>query len=246
MKKFRLLSLNVRIWTKSLDPRKWEQWWLPRTIKMRRLFRKGPKDLNPEETWIKPDIICLQERIYPLGKLLLGLWGYKACGSRKSRLPVYLRRKTFRGYEIHVKQYCGTVKENGHGHTFITFINKSNRKYFSIQNSHFSFNEEDVKREIQNSFYGSTIFCGDFNLTKDKFMKVFRKVYSYTDLVFFDKEPKGAPTYRSFEKPDTSYSDIDQFGYVKFDDSEFSASGHCTIFPDRLSDHYPILVEIEI
>lgn len=243
MRKFRLLSLNVRIWTKCLNPLKWEEWWLPRTIKMRRLFRKGPKDLGPDETWVKPDIICLQERIYPLGKFLLGLCGYRAFGSHKSRLPIYVKRSSFKGYEFVVMEYCGTVNDNGHGHTILS-IGKNGEELFKIQNTHHSFQKEDIEREINHGFYPDTIFCGDFNLTKDRYMKIYGQIPNTYDLVFFNKEPKGAPTYRSFENPDTSYSDIDQFGYTA--GCEINPTGKCTIFSDRLSDHYPILVEFEV
>ena len=231
MAKIKILSLNVHIWVRDLNPHKWEQFCLPRTIKMLRLFRRE-----------KPDIIGLQERIQPLGKVLLGLFSYKVFSSRESRIPVYVRKSVAKAYDMKLrKQNLGTAKDNGHGVTIVTMWHEGNPIY--IQNCHYSLTDVEFMNELQYGFLPNTIFFGDLNRTKEKFASKFHKHRTSDQIVFADKTPTGQPTYMSYGEP-VKMSDIDHIGYVAY--SGFAPKITCKVLPDRLSDHYPILAEVEL
>lgn len=230
MAKIKILSLNVHIWVRDLNPRKWEQFCLPRTIKILRLFRRE-----------KPDIIGLQERIQPLGKVLLGLFSYKVFSSRESRIPVYVRKSVAKAYNMKLrKQNLGTAKDNGHGITIVSMWHEGNPVY--LQNCHYSLTNE-VTQEVQYGFLPNTIFFGDLNRKKENFANIYHKQRGSKQMIFADKTPTGQPTYMSFGEP-VKMSDIDHIGYVV--ESGFAPKITCKVLPDRLSDHYPILAEVEI
>jgi len=231
--RLRLLSFNIHIWVKDRDPRE-KKWWIPRTLKIRSLLLRKMK--MDDDEMKSPDVICIQERMWPIGKILLGLWGYKAFGGWRSRTPIYVKRDLIKKYNVRLlHQFHTTEKENGHGINVVAFAN------FNIQNSHYSFERELLEEEIRQGFLPNTIFCGDFNKNKYYFTTIYKSVRD-DELLFFDKIPEGAPTYKSYENPDT-VADIDYVG-TNFGFDTIKAK--CRILPDELSDHYPILAEIEL
>lgn len=232
---FTILSLNVHIWVRDLNPFKWHQFWLPRTIKMIRLFRRE-----------KPDVICLQERIYPLGKVLLGLWGYMALMSRKSRIPIYVKRSFLRKNGFNAKmafEYAGTAKDNGHG--ISTTMLWQDKWYLYIVNCHHSFDRQTLMREIRHEL-SNALVCGDLNCERPRYADIWTQVKKGR-IWFVPKEPTNAPTYHCFDKPEET-RDIDHFYFTTSNEASpfkyFKIS--CKVLPDDLSDHYPILAEVEI
>lgn len=231
----KILSLNVRVWTKCLDPFKWNEFILPRLIRMRRLFHRED-----------PDIICLQERMYPLGKFLLGLRKYTEYGDKDCRLPIFVKNN-IKGSRVDIFNFVsfgGKDADNGHGISIFQFValDAPYPLVLNIQNCHYSWETDKLKGELYYGFYDGTIFCGDMNTDRQKFLSNLRQ---YTSLggpiVLYDKTPVG-PTYISYDEPIKYRGDIDQFGFI----GKLPPKAEVTILPDKVSDHFPILAKITI
>lgn len=220
----RILSLNVRLWAKENNPLK-PHFWLWRTFKQARLFRR-----------IKPDIICLQEVEKPVGRFLLGLWKYRGFDTH-TRIPIYIRKDLD---AISLVGFGGMPKDNGHGISKIMLFFED--KSVVVQNGHYSWDTEQIKEELKHGYTETTIFCGDTNVSRDKFISNLKKYVGLEDedFIVYPKEPEGS-TYVAYSDP--SYNgDIDQFGYVGANPPK----AEVTILPDKVSDHFPILATIEI
>lgn len=220
--KLKIVSLNVRLWTKENNPFK-PHFWLWRTFKQARLFRRE-----------NPDIICLQEVEKPVGKFLLGVWDYKGFFT-DTRIPIYVRK------HFCAEGFGGSNTTNGHGFSRIMlFLDKD---IFVIQNSHYSWEPKYIEQELKCWYPGYTIICGDMNTSKEGFINNLKN-YSYLkdgDFIIYPKEPEG-PTYISYTEPQKNYGDIDHFGYIGHNPPK----AEVTILPDKVSDHFPILAKFEI
>ena len=238
--KLTILSLNLRIWTKHVSPCD-ENFWLKRTCQQAALFDE-----------YKPDIICVQERIWPVGQELLGLNDYKVFGGRNCRLPIYVKKSFLKTvYTEQLNITGGTGKENGHGcNTIYIHLNEDKSKWFYLQNTHLPSDINETAKIIQdgNDFDTNTLFCGDFNWSLPDFLWIVRNKTSVSPdkFKFIDKEPAGAPTFISYDNPDNQ-RDIDQFGYVKYlGGKDNPIKANCVILPERTSDHFPLLATFEI
>lgn len=221
----RILSLNVRLWTKENNIFK-PHFWLWRTFKQARLFRRE-----------NPDIICLQEVERPVGKFLLGLWGYKTIGGG-TRIPIYVRKS------IDALPVCingGMPGDNGHGTNHIWLWSE---EYLNLQivNCHLSWETDKHEKEYE-AFLPNSIVCGDMNVGRDRFIENFREYAGLDDEHFlvYPKMPAG-PTYISYAEPLKYRGDIDQFAYIGM----LPPKAEVTILPDKVSDHFPILAKFEI
>lgn len=223
-----ILSLNVHIWIKDLNPFNWKKFFIPRTVKMGKLFKRE-----------NPDVICLQERIYPLGRFALGLWKYKAFGSAKCRLPIYVKKSLLKQfiYSNNV-EIMGTVDDNGHGLNILNLRNVSS--IVRIQNCHHSWDSEKFKEEMSCGYYTNTIFCGDMNNNKYRVLSTYASLGFEEPIKVYDKTPE-VNTYIGFDNTKTP-ADIDHFGYVGDD----APAAEVKVLPDVLSDHLPVIAKIAI
>jgi len=231
----KILSLNVRLWTKENNPFK-PHFWLWRTLKQAKLFHRE-----------NPDIICLQEVQKPVGKFLLRLWKYKGFFT-DTRIPIYIKKPLLQpskgGYDFYPHFSGGTSKENGHGTSSVDFYQpEAVHRSFSIQNCHHSWETDKFTEEIKDGYWEPTIFCGDMNISRDRFIQQLKDITWLSDkeLTVYPKTPEG-PTYVSYGEPLKYRGDIDQFGYV----GKNPPKAKVIILPDKVSDHFPILATIEI
>ena len=229
-----ILSLNLRIWTKHKSPCD-ENFWLKRTCQQAALFDK-----------YDPDIICVQERIWPVGQMLLGLTDYKVFGNRCCRLPIFVKKSLCKEYDVYEEyQYAGTGKDNGHGHNVISIHQKGTLPVpdyatIFIQNSHLSLEPTNMEAEINNGFRSNTIVCGDFNTSIHTFYRRWREVRPDKDNILLYYDEGDPPTYISYNDPNYK-ANLDHFGVV-------GRQVQCTheILPERTSDHFPILAKFII
>lgn len=221
MEEIKIQSLNVRVWTKEISIFK-PHFWLWRTFKQALLFHRE-----------SPDVICLQEVEKPIGKFLLGLWNYKTFWGN-TRLPIFVKKK----YAKHCNIWAhlgGTRAENGHGFTGVKFGDTI------IKNCHFSWTTEDIKYEYSRGWRKNMIFCGDMNISKDRFIYNLKEYAGLSEdtFVVYPKTPEG-PTYISYAEPFKYQEDIDQFGYI----GNNPPDAEVTVLPDKVSDHFSILAKI--
>lgn len=226
---FKILSLNVRVWTRNLNPFKWEHFWLPRTVKTRELFKRE-----------SPDIICLQERLYPLGKVAFGLWDYEVFGSPECHIPIYVKKSFLKEFtNSHNVEMMGTKETNGHGVNILTL--KNSEKEFHIQNCHYSWEFDKLKNEMSCSCFSDTIFCGDMNNPKNKIRLTYSQLELSTNpMIIYDKTP-AVDTYVNFDD-ESVHADIDMFGYV----GENVPDVDVRVLPDMVSDHRPLIANVKI
>ena len=226
----RIISLNVRLWTKENNPFK-PHFWLWRTFKQAGLFRRE-----------NPDIICLQEVEKPVGRFLLGLWNYKGFAI-DTRIPIFVKKSFLKQFTTYrCVSVCGNADTNGHGIATLSLY-RTYEKPLHIQNCHYSWQTEEVKDEMEFGFCENTIFCGDMNTDINRFIDNLKEYADLNDsnFVIYPKTPEG-PTYISYGEPLKYRGDIDQFGYVGFNPPK----AEVVVLPDRVSDHFPILATIEI
>lgn len=223
MTELRISSLNVRLWTKENNPFK-SHFWLWRTFKQALLFHRE-----------SPDVICLQEVEKPVGKFLLGLWNYKTFWGN-TRLPIFVKKKHVKHCNIWA-HLGGTRTENGHGFTGVKFGDTI------IKNCHFSWTVKEIEHEYSRGWRKNMIFCGDMNVSKDRFIYNLKDYSNLREDMFivYPKTPEGL-TYISYDESIKYRGDIDQFGYI----GDNPPKAEVTILSDNVSDHFPILATIEI
>lgn len=229
--KLKILSLNLRIWTKHKNPCD-KNFWLKRTCQQAALFDK-----------YDPDIICLQERIYPVGQELLGLNNYKVFGNRSSRLPIFIKKSFLKKYDVRKRySYGGTSKENGHGNYIIGIYEKgTNNLIVYVQNSHLSWEVDKLRDEFACGFLRNTIFCGDCNGTIHTLYKRWKEFGYENDFIQFYYDEGDQPTYISY-KDQTDKCNLDHFGHTPLNGTlELTHQ----ILPEYTSDHFPILANIK-
>jgi len=215
----KIMTFNVGIWTRNIrrsDP----NWWKPRY--------KAMRDFIANE---RPDIICLQEALFPTD-IYLKPKGYKFAGFSITH-PIFVRKSakvTYHRFGIHheIAVVDGMTVINIHSHwdegillQDIEFVNKWSN--------------------------GKTIACGDFN---NSFFAI--RSGGIADHLYSARCRMGLPerdTFVNFNNPD-SHGEIDHlfFNYHFFDVKQYRCPQYGYKGEDgeehRMSDHYPVIVEL--
>lgn len=211
----KIISLNIRKWSRDLNPFDWNHWWVVRTWRQRKFFKKE-----------KPDVICLQERWWPIGKLFLGLWGYECYGGWRCPIPVYVKKR------IGAFSLNKELLPNGHG------FNEVSTEKIDIMNVHLPFDaSSNYLRDVIFPLASNEIACGDFN------MGLFLLKNSVKNTIYSLRELQQLPPDDTFQ----NYTHQGQHGEI----DHFIT---CTVIPAsyelgsnggyKLSDHKPIICEI--
>lgn len=210
----KILSLNIRIWTRDLK-KSGAHYWKDRYRAIRQyIFSENPA------------VICLQEVWFPaMWVLRLRSLGYKRTGCGFSH-PIYIRQGT-KIQKHRTSIYCTTAIVDG-------------VQYFSI---HAHWNEKRFHRAIEwfrkkrLQFYDlahwACIVAGDFN-TSDT-----AKIHDLTAL-YSAREKLGltaVDTFRNYTKPE-SHGEIDHFFYEFL--KIYPQTYHVYSGVEDLSDHFPI------
>ncbi len=213
----KILSLNIRIWTRDLE-RSSEHYWVER-------YRKIHDYIKSEN----PDIICLQEVWWPAKYVLrLGKLGYKKTGWGFSH-PIYVRK----GARIYQRAVS----------IFATMAVVDNIQYFSVhsrwEEKWFSKAMKWVKEKPRWVCY---FIAGDFNRNRSS---VISYCDSSTDSVRWLLDLESEDTFTNYKRPTESHGEIDHIlTTVYFKKSRDLIS--YTLGPSDLSDHRPICLTFNI
>ena len=213
-----ILSLNIRVWKRDTSPFDWNRWWIVRTWRQRKYFK--------EEA---PDVICLQERAFPIGKFFLGLKGYKCYGGIKCPVPIYVKKSiqcVFREMKM--------LDHNGHGYNTVSILDKEQR--FDIINVHLPYSGAVMYAPLKNG-----VICGDFNTILPAVKKLFASnITSIRERMGLDV----IDTFQNYKHPE-QHGEIDHFiisenltavpKYYKIGTEQYKKWA--------LSDHEPIIVK---
>lgn len=212
----KIVSLNIRKWSRDRNPFDWNHWWIVRTWRQRKFFKKE-----------NPDVICLQEKWFPVGKLLLGLWKYKCYGGWKCHIPIYIKKDLDNHWYWDAK-----FDNNGHG-TLSIMVNSNSmfNQDVLITNCHFPWQEPKFKECMDKVFptLENEIVCGDFNCGRNRINKLIPQIN-------FIKEQE-SDTFQNYKHPE-QHGEIDYF--LIPDDFTLSVVSQRTLDTYKLSDHKPI------
>lgn len=211
-KVMRILSFNVREWTRDTDE-KAPTYWKTRMESMERMIQD-----------IDPDIICLQEVLPPVGRYVPD--GYKGAGVSVSH-PIYVKKGL---------KYSG--------HRFSIFWEACTVEGIKIINVHSRWESKIVKRtvnQVNAQLTGKDVACGDWNTSLKSITSAGLEMESARVLLEVPEDD----TFTNFTRPEKSHGAIDHFfvkGVTPLSYRMITDGYGC----EKISDHYPILLEIRM
>ncbi len=175
----KVLSLNIRVWTRDIG-KSGEHWWVKRY--------RGIREYIGTEN---PDVICLQEVWWPAKYVLrLGKLGYKRTGWGFSH-PIYARKGA-------------AIKDSGTS-VFATTATVDGVQYFSV---HAHWKERYFQRAMRWIAERRSLKCvcaGDFNTSDTQ--KLADNLYLSSARVRLGLSP--IDTFTNFYRPKESHGEID-------------------------------------
>lgn len=216
-RQFRILSLNVRQWTRDTDCKS-PYYWKKRMSAMKKMI----EDKNP-------DIICFQEMMVPAESYIPD--GYKRVGLTVSH-PIYIR-KAYKAskHKFNVHQECAIIT--------------SAERSVQIINVHSHWDDDILEKNLRNiekmlDLNQKNVICGDFNndLEKIKRFGGIKYTKSARELLGIGEDEY---TFENFDNPDHKFV-IDHFFVRNLipQNYELIKDGYGA---ERISDHYPILLD---
>ena len=215
----KILSFNVREWSRDTKKNS-DTYWKDRM----KCAEKMIED-------VKPDVLCFQELSIPANFTIVPE-GYKRCGIMINH-PIYVRR-----------DYSTKSGSWGIHYSKVTVGND-----IRIINIHSHWNPKVISKTmdmIQEEFIdfpGIVIACGDFNNTTEQIAAIEIKKDKTWSSVRESFDLPEVDTFQNWTKPE-SHGEIDHF-YTNTDCASsytMITDGYGAKF--RLSDHYPIMIEI--
>lgn len=215
-KVMKVLSLNIRAWTRDRK-KSGKHYWVDRYHKIHNYIKQE-----------NPDVICLQEVWWPTKYILkLETLGYKKTGWGFSH-PIYVK-KNMKVSKRRVSIFSTTAVVND----------------IQVFNIHCRWEEDLFQKAMDQitkwflkfSKDNPAIAAGDFNRSD---------ISSISNAICFSslRERMGkspVDTFANYKKPNESHGEIDHF----FISWSLDAVGDYKIGPNDMSDHRPIVCEVE-
>ncbi len=210
-KTLRILSFNIREWTRDRDE-SGEHYWRNRMEAMRRMIED-----------VDPDVICLQEVLPPAG-------GYVPDGYRRVGVGV--------SHPIYVRESMKASK-----HSFAIFWEACTVAGIRIVNVHSRWEKEVVERtvrQVNGQLTGRDVACGDWNTGLRSIESAGLQMQSARTML---GEPE-TDTFANFTKAQ-SHGAIDHFFVNGVTPVAYRmvTDGYGV---SRISDHWPIVLEISL
>ena len=208
----RILSFNVRTWTRDLDSSS-GIYWRTRMAAMERMI----KDVDP-------DVICFQEMLFPATSFVPD--GYKRVSGINISHPIFVRKG---------------MKYSGHSTSF--YWESCVIEGIRIINVHSRWEKDVMTRvvkQVNAQLSGCDLACGDWNVTLKSLQNAGLNMTSA-------RVELGVPeddTFANFKHPQSSHGAIDHFfvnGIIPQAYRMVTDGYGCT----KISDHYPIVLEIK-
>lgn len=210
----RVLSFNVRTWTRDLDADS-DVFWRTRMEAMERMI----EDLDP-------DILCFQEMLFPATRYVPE--GYRrVSGGVNISHPIFIRRGVkWQDHEVAVRWEACTVEG------------------VRIINVHSSWDGEITARTVEQvnaqlTDCGMALACGDWNVRLAALQKAGLQMESARVLLGVPEDD----TFENFTRPQESHGPIDHFFVVGLQAVSYrmiTDSYGCS----KMSDHFPIVLDI--
>ena len=207
----RILSFNVRTWTRDRDADS-DVFWRTRMAAMERMI----EDLDP-------DVLCFQEMLFPATRYVPD--GYRRIGAVNISHPIFVRKGLkVRNTELSLRWQACTV--NG----------------VHIINVHSSWDSEITQRTVEQvnaQLTGCDVACGDWNVGLASLQNAGLQMESVRVMLGLPEED----TFANFKRPAESHGPIDHFfvrGVEPLSYRLVTDTYGCT----KMSDHYPLLLEI--
>ena len=207
----RILSFNVRTWTRDRDADS-DVFWRTRMAAMERMI----EDLDP-------DVLCFQEMLFPATRYVPD--GYRRVGAVNISHPIFVRKGLrVRDTELAMRWQACTVEG------------------VRIINVHSSWDREITQRTVEQvnaQLTGRDVACGDWNVGLASLQNAGLQMESVRVMLGLPEED----TFANFKRPAESHGPIDHFfvrGLAPLSYRLVTESYGCS----KMSDHYPMLLEI--
>ena len=207
----RILSFNVRTWTRDRDADS-DVFWRTRMAAMERMI----EDLDP-------DVLCFQEMLFPATRYVPD--GYRRVGAVNISHPIFVRKGLqVRDTELAMRWQACTVEG------------------VRIINVHSSWDREITQRTVEQvnaQLTGRDVACGDWNVRLAALQNAGLQMESARVRLGLPEED----TFANFTRPLESHGPIDHFfvrGLAPLSYRLVTDSYGCA----KMSDHYPMLLEI--
>ena len=219
----KVLSFNVRVWTRDLNPKKKERYWKNRMDAIRSFIR-----------FKNPDIICFQELSYPATNYVPH--SYERVGCTVSH-PIYIRKDRFE-----VKKHIFRIHFD-----YVSLIDKTTNKEYDVFNVHSHWNKKTLEENLSNigemaDVNKNTIMCGDWN-------NDFDTLNQYALFEDFPLINHGKITFEHFDKYQVNSVDFFATNVAENDEQYLFCDVPNRVkrgryFPVTMSDHYPVVLDI--
>ena len=207
----RILSFNVRTWTRDRDADS-DVFWRTRMAAMEQMI----EDLDP-------DVLCFQEMLFPATRYVPD--GYRRVGAVNISHPIFVRKGLqVRDTELAMRWQACTVEG------------------VRIINVHSSWDSEITQRTVEQvnaQLTGRDVACGDWNVGLASLQNAGLQMESVRVMLGLPEED----TFANFKRPAESHGPIDHFfvrGLAPLSYRLVTDTYGCT----KMSDHYPMLLEI--
>lgn len=207
----RILSFNVRTWTRDRDTDS-DVFWRTRMAAMERMIEDQD-----------PDVLCFQEMLFPATRYVPD--GYRRVGAVNISHPIFVRKGLkVRDTELALRWQACTVEG------------------VRIINVHSSWDREITQRTVEQvnaQLTGRDVACGDWNVRLAALQNAGLQMESARVRLGLPEED----TFANFTRPLESHGPIDHFfvrGLAPLSYRLITDSYGCA----KMSDHYPMLLEI--